>query len=255
MQYLAGMKNLYTIAFCLFATLAFGQDTTKTIKNHGFWVAASYGYNTRSFMPDFYQPINDPAGTFSPKAYLAGHMPQLEVGYSFNGRLGLYAAFTLPLALKHEYDNGLHSGYDQAKGWYASLGGQFHVLNKFTKIRPYIKASFNGGMVSIHHKYGNTNYEYRGGYMLGGSIVLGTDIKLCKRFYALAEVNFTQMVYQPKELYNVNTGQAKPYSTDLSDGFDPNYGWVYTSSNSLPEHFNMNFISFRAGLRYNLFGE
>ncbi len=253
------MKDLYAIALCLFATLAFGQDTTKTgVKKQGFWVAASYGYNTRSFIPDFYQNKSGGIpGEYTPKAYLAGHMPTVEVGYNFNRRTGLFAAFSMLLANKHNYD-GYFSGYDKASGWYASLGGQLSIFNS-AKICPYAKASINTGVSNIRHLYivnvtqpsQSANYEYRGGYTMGGTVALGTDFKISKRIFVLAEVNFTAMVYKPKERKEVGTDLVKEYNDDLSGGYYPNPGTNYL----MQEYFRQNFISFRVGLRYNLFGE
>lgn len=251
------MKNLYTIALCLFATLTFGQDTTKTsVKKHGFWVAASYGYNFRGPMADFHQYKAYPA-TYAPKAYFAGHMPTIEVGCLFANRLGLYLGFSIPFAIKHEYHVSHEyqtftiEGHDNAKGWYGSLGAQFYVLNKAINIKPYIKAAFNVGSAQIDYFYSSNssvNYKYRGGYILGGTIALGAEYKTCKRLYLFTEAAFTNMVYKPKE----RTG--KEYNTDLSDLYTPGFPWMGNSQYLLQEYFRMNFISARVGLKYNLFG-
>ncbi len=256
------MKTIYTFLLCVVASSLFAQDTNSApiinkpfdVKTKGFWVAASYGYNTRSFIPDFYQPSETNYGHYEPKAYLAGHMPMLEAGYNFSPRIGLFAGFALPFGTKRSYDYVSGKGNVNTNAWYTTLGGQFYVLNKVSKIRPYVKTSFNMGLAKITKESTNNKYEQRGGYMLGGSIVFGTDIKVYQRLLVLVEASFTYMNYRPKELYYNKTGVVTPYSTDISDGFQYPYGYVYISQNLLPEHIPMNFISFRVGLRYNFFG-
>lgn len=262
------MKILYTFLFCVVASYLFAQDSTKaavftstssklkTTKENGFWVAASYGYNTRSLMPDLYQLKSYP-GKYAPKAYFAGSMPSIEAGYLFASRLGLYLGFSIPFPIRHEYYvtqeymSFAIQGHDFAKGWHGSFGAQYYALKRATGIKPYIKAAFNMGSAQINHLYistGGVNYKYRGGYTLGGTIALGAEYKIYKRLYLSAEAAFTNMVYKPAKMNGLQ------YNYDLSEGYTPNFPWQGNSQYLLQEYFRMNFISFRVGLRYNFFG-
>lgn len=257
------MKTLYTLAFTLIAGAAFAQTSVDTSvikkysKGSGLYAEVSYGYNTRSFMPDVMMR-SDKAGIFSPKSYLAGSIVTGSLGYSFNHRFSTFVSFSQLFPNKNEYNDTYIKGYVQAKTWYASAGIQAFPFSG-CKLNPYIKLAFNAGASGINYSNTgiNTNVTYnnaiRGGYSLGGSASIGAEYKVFKNAFVTAEVCFTNMVYKPKEVYNENNNTTRPYSNDLSDGVDPQYGYVYVSQNQLQEYIPMNFISFRAGFRYYLF--
>jgi hypothetical protein len=208
-------------------------------------------------MADFVMLSGTP-GIYEPRTYLAGNMPAVEVGYSFNSRVGAHASFTQPFAKKHTYSDVFYHGYTQVKGWHASMGVDVFPFYKRI-INPYLTADFNAGSFSIEENntsangLSNVTRITRGGYALGGSVAIGAQTQVFKNAVVSLEVNFTNMVYKPKEIFNPETGTSVEYSNDQTDTMHPLYGYIYVPTHPVQDYINMNFISFRAGFRYYLF--
>lgn len=251
------MKKLHTLLFCFVTIFAFSQEPVEMIKftepempPQGFYIEAAYSYNFRGVMADFLEE-GDSSGTFKPTAYLSGHMPSVSVGYKFKNRVGVYASFSMPFTQSHWISS---NNIKKATGWYNSLGGQFYFSHGGRRIQLYAKAAINGGVFKIHTTGIAKDEESRGGYALGGTLAIGADVRLCNRFYLFTEVSLTHITYKPKEWHDNVSGETKQYSNDVSDGYHPVYGWIYTSQYELQEYFRMNFISASIGFRYNFFG-
>lgn len=268
------MKTIYTFLLCVVASSLFAQDTNSApiinepfdVKNKGFYLEIGYGYNTRSFLANVSLPSST-LGIYRPASYLAGSMVNAKFGYMFNKRIGVYGWFSACFPVKHNYENVFSSQFGSTKysgftqGWanYGAVGAEFFPFEKLDKTQPYIAADFICGAFHItQNVQTNTNPEsrniIRGGYGMGGALHVGVKQRLSKRLSGIAEINFTAITYKPKELYNPKTGESTPYTYDMTDMIDPNYGFIYASNYYLTDFIPMNFISFRVGLRYNFFG-
>jgi hypothetical protein len=258
------MKKLYTLALVVFTIVCFGQtpDNVSSAKqqywpNKGLWAQVSYGYNMRSFMPDYLQLSSTP-GIYQPRAYLAGQMPVATLGYMVKNTLGFHASFNKPIANTAPHKDTFVNGSVQAKGWYTSAGVDLYPF-PYSKLSPFAKLGVNVGSFAIQTKFANNNglsgYNtiVRGGIAIGGSAEVGAQYPVFKNAALVAAINFTHLLYKPKEFYNVGTGVIQTYGTNQSDGIDPNFGYVYVSQTPLQEYIRMNFISFSLGFKFYLF--
>jgi len=267
------MKNLYTIALSLFAAIAFGQDSlqkiislppTDVFPHKGFWFAASYGYNTRSFIAD-YVMYGETPGINKPRAYLAGNMPAVEVGYSFDRRIGLYASFSKPFTTTHTVKYPAEEWSNGGSGWFGSLGAECsfklnkpeYAMEPQKQIMFFLRFAINAGTFKVQRFFFNgistTNDSIYGGYGLGITGAMGMKFELVRNLFATCEADFTGITYKPNYINRFQNGTAE-YVTDLQSAYDPNWGTLTSPYKIKQEYFHMNFISFRVGLRYNLFG-
>lgn len=228
-------------------------------------IAISYGYNSRSFTPDFYYGgLED--GILNKASHLVGHMPKIEIGYDINVlfkyRMGGFLSFGLPFTNTYSSANTTTTQRYNTRAWLVGAGLQAYLLSSLASnnaFAPYLKAAFNMGKAEVERRSTNnisnntSGFLYSGGNVIGTTLTLGADVYLGKNFYLTPEIDFAYLNYNPTKRFNYSSGDTQNISTDLSDALDPNFGFIYTSQNAPPEVFRMNFISYRIGIRYKLF--